>query len=235
MHAAAFAALAALATAASAVAHPLTALTRRQDNIPLVYSNTSVVDVGDGLGGPRSLYSCDRANYTFEVVLKEDNVHENNTYRFVFGQPRFGPQGAFIDGNKIFVDHTYKASQILPTVGNATDVVGDTTFFFDMYPEALKNEITSHPWALSTDNNTDGFVVPDLYAVIGYVYFGNGTVLFPGPTYNNVSLLHGRNCTPEFTSTDMKKATQVGGAMATKSIIGLTSFIGAVAVLLTVL
>ncbi|PWN87261.1 hypothetical protein FA10DRAFT_281991 [Acaromyces ingoldii] len=227
-------ALVALVTAASAVARPATGLGRRQDSIPLVKSNSSEVHVGDdpyepfGGGSPNFPYasglnSCNRSQYSFQILFNAAEIYRNNTYRFVLGQPRFTPEGPVIEGDKVFVDHTYNTSQITQKDDSGVSFSGYSLLFFDMYPGALANEIPSHPWTLNTGNTTDGFVLPGLYSVTGYVTYGNGTVVNAG--YDNITVSSDKNCTSEFTSTDLKKATQTDDATSATLGIGLTASI----------
>lgn len=82
--------------------------------------------------------------------------------------------GPVIEGDKVFVDHTYNTSQITQKDDSGVSFSGDSLLFFDMYPGALANEIPSHPWTLNTGNTTDGFVLPGLYSVTVRRCLGHG-------------------------------------------------------------
>lgn len=64
--------------------------------------------------------------------------------------------------------------------------------------------------------------------------YGNGTVVNAG--YDNITVSSDKDCTSEFTSTDLKKATQTGDATSATLVIGLTAstFGAALAMLLLV-
>lgn len=78
-------------------------------------------------------------------------------------------QGPFLDGNKIFVDHTYNTWQALKDRQSTGGTLAIDTLFFPLYSDAgstdEQKKLRSEPWALSTDNTTDGYVLAGQYAV----------------------------------------------------------------------
>lgn len=75
----------------------------------MVRSNSSEVHVGDnpydvfGGGSPNFPYasglnSCNRTQYSFQILFNAGEIYRNNTYRFVLGQPRFTPEGKLCFG-----------------------------------------------------------------------------------------------------------------------------------------
>lgn len=101
------AAFAALASSGSSFPLEAHSLEQRQQQVPVNVSwanqglSTANVIDGDGNVGAYStdpytgtgLISCDRSRYSFSLNINQENVDRGNTYRFIFGQTRYGSQG----------------------------------------------------------------------------------------------------------------------------------------------
>ncbi|PWN87962.1 hypothetical protein FA10DRAFT_181215 [Acaromyces ingoldii] len=175
---------------------------------------------------------CDRSHYNFVVTVNADvDILHNTTYRFLVGQARHGPQGTFLDGSKVFLDRSYLASQntgYRPSV--ASDPSSNFTFIaFNMYNDMQTGELLKNPWVLSTENNTQGTIVPGEFTAVLYInrpeFIPNGTAdQMPEPVWKTFTpgSQNGYNCTRALTNT-----TSLSAAESTDGISGANVVNGA--------
>ncbi|PWN89740.1 hypothetical protein FA10DRAFT_303039 [Acaromyces ingoldii] len=191
----------------AARAHPL--LPRQGSAVPLATApnatNFTSIEVIDHYA--ISATTCDRGTYAFFLAILSELVVHDMTVRFLFGQPRYGPEGAVLDSERTFIDRTYSLQDLRDDSHFGSRTTNDFLFypFFTGSESDINKQLRHEPWKLSPSSDAPpGFVLPQQYAAAAFVYApaflpnGSSPGTLPPAVISNFTVANGRNCTKAF-------------------------------------